>query len=276
MVKSRRRVRRSSASRPVRSGLSALCWGVFAGYFILAIYALLVAQLWPHGQYTAYFGFALVLVAVPLTAGIVTRTLRQAGIARRFVVMPTVWIATFAVLVPASLLRLLPPEEVGGWLASWFDMTISLPAQFAALDVARAPILSDKLMASEASIALMVELVLIAVVVYALTALGLRRGYCVACGSPCELRSGVARRVAGDLDAARKHLKRRDWAFFRDRGDPEATGSELRFDVLTCPTCGGTSSLDVIVECTGKRDTPLVRDLVLNRDDVRTVTNLAL
>ena len=265
----------SGRARPVGNAISAIFRGIVAGLAIIAIYCLVLANIWPQAQFVTYCAFLLVAVATLSTAIAAVWRLRRCGVRNRLIGLPIALFVVMIVLVPASVIRLVPPAQVTKWLADLIDASTPLSKSLADLDPTQAPILGERLVASEIWIILVIEIVLVVALVYLITRLSLRRMLCSTCHSPCEFRSGVVRFAATDVEGAREHIEQRNWTFFRESGDePTETGPRLRFDLMICPACSSTNTMTVVVEQTGRRDIPVVTNLPLSHEDVRTVEAL--
>ena len=166
---------------------------------------------------------------------------------------------------------MLPAERALGWLGRLFDPGSPLSSSLGELELTAVPIWSDMLVAGETAVAIAVEIALMLVLVYVLGTVLTRRLLCTACKHPCEHRRGIVRRAQIDSDLARRRIHERDWGFFRDldRGGEESP--RMRFDLTVCTKCRGTNNLTVVLENNKRRDSVLVRDLPLSRDDARTV-----
>lgn len=135
--------------------------------------------------------------------------------------------------------------------------------------------LSD-LVGIEACAALaMCELLLVAGLLLAAVDRALSAPLCVGCRRWCRRQAGALRRAASQPpETVIERASARDWHFFRELGPPRGR-SALRLDLAACPSCDRMSAVNITLSRPLRPDLPLVRDLRLGPDDLRTVRDLA-
>jgi hypothetical protein len=98
---------------------------------------------------------------------------------------------------------------------------------------------------------------------------------CASCRRWCRREPGAIRRsAAAPLGLVIQRATARDWHFFRELGAPRAR-SALRIDLACCPTCDRMSAFSVALTRPLRAPVPLVRDIRLGPDDLRTVREMA-
>lgn len=250
--------------------------GFLAGTLLLAGYAYGAAELlWPSWL-IEYLAVGLVLVSGVVTVLATAALLRWRKVHTRGAFMLGLLVALLLTTGLANAIRMYPPDQFGGQLPGYADWSPNLDTAIAAVRGHHFPALGTMLAGPELWALAGAEFLVLLILGMIVTGRALAAPYCHACRSWCQRSMGILQRAPVDREQAVQRVLARDWVYFRAVAEPGADDSSwLRFDTASCPECKRTNTLSVTRVRKWWRNKPIVEDMRLTEDDVRTVKSLS-
>jgi hypothetical protein len=254
----------------------AMLAGMVTGAAPLAAYAYGTAELiWPVWL-ASYLALAVPPCAAAVAVLVTAAVLRWRHVHHRVAFAIALIVALLVVYALGNALRFYPPDQLGLELPGYAEWSPSLDRLTRAMGSQGVPVLGAMFGATELLVILGLEALVLTILVAVLVWRSLAVPYCHACRRRCQRRLDVLQRATHDRDEAVRRVLACDWGYVRMLEPPDSNSKvRLRFDTATCLQCKrlNTLSLTQVRKLLGNK--PLIKDMRLTEDDLRTLKGLA-